>query len=73
MTRVPDPDDRRKIRLQALRDRGSELVRLYAPMNRSLGEICADLTESELEVIRDFLRAAAAAGDDAAAELRQKG
>jgi DNA-binding MarR family transcriptional regulator len=70
MTRVPDPDDRRRIRLQALRDRGPELVKLYGPMNRSMAEICADLTPSELEVVRDFLRAAATAGNVAAAELR---
>ena len=70
IARVPDPDDRRRIRLQALRDRGPELVRLYAPMNRSLAEICADLTDSELEVVRDFLRDAAAAGVNAAGELR---
>jgi DNA-binding MarR family transcriptional regulator len=70
MARVPDPDDRRRIGLQALRDRGPELVKLYAPMNRSLAEICAELTQSQLETVRDFLRAAAAAGTDAAAELR---
>jgi DNA-binding MarR family transcriptional regulator len=70
MARVPDPNDRRRVRLQALRDRGPELVRLYAPMNRSLSDICAGLTPSQLEVVRDFLRAVSAAGHDAAAEIR---
>jgi DNA-binding MarR family transcriptional regulator len=64
LLRVPAPDDRRRIRLQARRERGPELVRLYAPMNRSLIEICAALTSEQLEVVRDFLR-------DAAAGLRE--
>jgi DNA-binding MarR family transcriptional regulator len=70
LLRVPAPDDRRRIRLQARRERGPELVRLYAPMNRSLIEICAALTSEQLEVVRDFLRDAAAAGS-AAAGLRE--
>jgi DNA-binding MarR family transcriptional regulator len=68
--RVPDPEDRRRVRLEARRERGAEMVRLYAPMNRSLTEICAALSADQLEVIRDFLRDAAAAGVDAAAGLR---
>jgi DNA-binding MarR family transcriptional regulator len=71
LLRVPAPDDRRRIRLQARRERGPELVRLYAPMNRSLIEICAALTSEQLEVVRDFLRDAAAAGSAAAAGLRE--
>jgi DNA-binding MarR family transcriptional regulator len=71
LSRVPDPDDRRRVRLEARRERGAELVRLYAPMNRSLTEICAALTTDQLEVIRDFLRRAAEAGIDAAASLRE--
>lgn len=68
--RVPDPEDRRRVRLEARRERGAEMVRLYAPMNRSLTEICAALRPDQLEVIRDFLSDAAAAGVDAAAGLR---
>jgi DNA-binding MarR family transcriptional regulator len=70
LARVPAPDDRRRIHLQAVRDKGPELVRLYAPMNRSLSEICAALTPDQLRVVRDFLRDAAAAGSDAAADIR---
>jgi DNA-binding MarR family transcriptional regulator len=72
LARVPDPNDRRRVHLQAIRDRGSELVRLYAPMNRSLSEMCAALTPEQLSVVRDFLRDAAAAGSDAAAGLREE-
>lgn len=71
LARVPAPEDRRRIHLQALRDRGPELVRLYAPMNRSLSEILSALTPEQLAVIRDFLRDAAAAGTEAAAGLRR--
>ncbi len=70
IARVPDPDDRRRVRLEARRERGAELVRLYAPMNRSLTEICAALSPGQLEVIRDFLRDARQAGVDAAVDLR---
>jgi DNA-binding MarR family transcriptional regulator len=70
LARVPDPDDRRRVRLEARREKGAELVRLYAPMNRSLTEICASLSPAQLEVIRDFLRDAAEAGLDAAVGLR---
>jgi DNA-binding MarR family transcriptional regulator len=70
LTRVPDPDDRRRVRLEARRERGPELVRLYGPMNRSLSEICAALTPDQLQVVRDFLRDAAVAGSDAADRVR---
>ena len=71
LSRVPDPDDRRRVRLEARRERGAELVRLYAPMNRSLTEICAALSTDQLTVVRDFLRHAAEAGADAASGLRE--
>ena len=70
LTRVPHPDDRRRVRLEARRERGPELARLYGPMNRSLSEICAALTPEQLQVVRDFLRDAAVAGSDAADEVR---
>jgi DNA-binding MarR family transcriptional regulator len=70
LARVPAPDDRRRIHLKALRDRGPELVRLYAPMNRSLSEICSALTPDQLVVVRDFLRDAAVAGTAAVRSLQ---
>ncbi len=70
VTRLPDPEDRRRVRLEARRDRGPELVRLYGPMNRSLSEICAALTPEQLGVVRDFLRDAAAAGVEALGGLQ---
>jgi DNA-binding MarR family transcriptional regulator len=71
LRRTADPEDRRRVRLEAIRARGGELVRLYAPMNKSLAEICAGLTPSQLRVVRDFLRDAAAAGRRAKEGLRR--
>jgi DNA-binding MarR family transcriptional regulator len=71
LTRVSHPEDRRRIRLEVRRERGPELIRLYGPMNRSLSEICSALTAEELVVVRDFLRDAAIAGDDAVSGLRK--
>ena len=73
LLRAPAPDDRRRIHLQARRERGPELVKLYAPMNRSLSEICAALTPEQLTVVRDFLQAAAEAGSGAASKIREDG
>lgn len=70
LARIPAPDDRRQIRLEARRERGGELAKLYAPMNRSLTEICSALTPDQLRVIRDFLRDATDAGPAAAARIR---
>jgi DNA-binding MarR family transcriptional regulator len=71
LQRVPDPHDRRKVRLAARRERGGELARLYAPMNRSLAEICGALTPSQLRAVRDFLRDVGAAGASATEGLRK--
>ena len=38
-----DPADRRGVSIRVLRDRGGELIRLYAGMNTALTEICATL------------------------------
>jgi DNA-binding MarR family transcriptional regulator len=73
VTRRPDPDDRRRVRLEARLERGGELARLYGPMNRSLASLCRGLTPEELRVVRDFLRDAADAGVFARAEVRKGG
>jgi DNA-binding MarR family transcriptional regulator len=71
VTRERDPDaaDRRAVAVRALPDRGAELFRLYAGMNRSLERICAGYSETELELLADFLRRATGAGQDANDEL----
>jgi len=70
LVRHPDPDDRRRVRIETLPDRGGELLRLYAPMNRAITKLCAGYSSKELAAIVDFLERAAAAGDDAAGDVR---
>jgi DNA-binding MarR family transcriptional regulator len=70
VSRVPDPGDRRKLQIEARTERGGEMARLYAPMNRSIASICAELTPSQLRVVRDFLRRASEAGVEAVTMIR---
>lgn len=73
LTRRPDPEDRRRVRVEAKTERGGELARFYAPMSRALSAICAGYTPEELDVIADFLERTADAGGAAAAEIRAAG
>jgi DNA-binding MarR family transcriptional regulator len=69
IVRERDSPDRRKVQLRAIRTRGPELVRLYAPMNTAIANMCASFTTEQLTAIRDFLvgigTAAAEATDEA--------
>ena len=47
----------------------AELLRLYAGMNHSLEQILGDYTDTELQVLADFLSRTAAAGGDATGDL----
>lgn len=69
IVRERDPSDRRAVVVRALRDRGAEIFGLYAGMNRSIEEICANYDEAQLRVLADFLRRTADAGRKAAAEM----
>lgn len=71
VTRERDPDaaDRRAVTIRPLRERNAELYELLAGMNTSMDEICADYSDAELELIRDFLDRTVAAGRDASDEL----
>jgi hypothetical protein len=60
---------RRGVVVRALRDRSAELLRLYAGMNHSLEQILGDYTDTELQVLADFLSRTAAAGGDATGDL----
>lgn len=73
LTRRPDPTDRRRLIVEAVMDRGGEVARLYAPMTKALTRICGDYNDEELVKIVDFLERAAAAGVEAAAEVRDTG
>jgi DNA-binding MarR family transcriptional regulator len=71
VTRDRDPDaaDRRAVAVRALRDRSAELYRLYSGMNTSLDRICAGYTDTELEVLADFLGRTTTAGRHATDDL----
>ena len=72
VVRERDPEDRRAVRVRALRDRNAELVRLYGGMNSSMSEICASYSVSELIVLADFLRRTVEAGEAATKKLAGK-
>ena len=61
--------DRRAVTVRPLNDRVAELFGLYAGMNASMDDVCAGYTETELEVIDDFLRRTTRAGEDATSDL----
>jgi DNA-binding MarR family transcriptional regulator len=67
--REPNAADRRAVSVRALRERNSEMFRLYAGMNAAMDQICADYTEAELELLADFLRRVNQAGEQATDEL----
>ena len=70
--RTPDPNDRRRVIVAARYDQAGEILRLYGPMNRSLAKLCAGLSVSELEVIRDFLHLVGEAAAQAGATARSE-
>ncbi|MFL5841822.1 MAG: MarR family transcriptional regulator [Thermoleophilaceae bacterium] len=69
IARERDPNDRRAVVVRATRDRYAELIRLYGGMNRSMNKLLADYSDSELEVIADFMRRTVEAGREATEEL----
>jgi DNA-binding MarR family transcriptional regulator len=69
VARERDPADRRASLVRALRDRNAELLELFAGMNSSVDQICADYDDAELERLATFLRRTAGAGRNAAEEL----
>ena len=62
VTRERDQSDRRAVTVRSLRERSGQVLRLYGGMQRRVGEICADLDVSDLEVIAAFLRRTSEAG-----------
>jgi DNA-binding MarR family transcriptional regulator len=62
VARDRDQADRRAVTVRALRGRGAEVLRLYSGMNASMDRICAGYTDTELELLADFLRRTAGAG-----------
>jgi len=69
VARDRDTSDRRAVLIRALRDRNSELLRLYSGMNTSVDQICAGYSDAELDLLADFLRRTAHAGRTATDDL----
>jgi DNA-binding MarR family transcriptional regulator len=69
VTRERDPADRRAVVVRALRDRNAELFKLLEGMNSAMDQICTDYTQSELELLADFLSRTTEAGRGATADL----
>jgi DNA-binding MarR family transcriptional regulator len=69
IARERDPSDRRAVVVRAVRERYAELLRQYAGMSRSMNKLLAGYSDSELEVIADFMRRTVDAGRKATEEL----
>ena len=69
VSRERDPSDRRGVRVRARHERNRELMQLYAGMNSAMDQLCDSYTDAELELLADFLRATASAGQSATEDL----
>ena len=67
--RDPDATDRRAVTVRGRRERNAEVLSLYSGMNASIDHICSGYNEAELEVLADFLRRTASAGQAATDDL----
>jgi DNA-binding MarR family transcriptional regulator len=69
VARERDPSDRRAVTVRALRGRNAELFRLYSGMNTSMDDVIGQYTDTELQLLAGFLRAATEAGQNATNQL----
>ncbi|MGY2093587.1 MarR family transcriptional regulator [Nocardia gipuzkoensis] len=70
--RDPKSADRRAVTLRAVRERNAELFEVFSGMNKRMDELCKHYSDTELEVIADFLRRTSMAGYESAEELTQR-
>ncbi|MFC9896536.1 MarR family transcriptional regulator [Nocardia sp. NPDC127579] len=69
--RDPEAADRRAVAVRAVGDRTPELTRVLSGMRTRMDALFEQYTDDELALITEFMRRAASAGHDAAAELAQ--
>jgi DNA-binding MarR family transcriptional regulator len=69
VARERDPSDRRAVVIRTRRDRIAEVARVYSGMGALMDQICAGYGDAELELLADFLRRVANAGQNATDEL----
>jgi DNA-binding MarR family transcriptional regulator len=73
ITRSADPADRRRIIVAADPERLSELAQHYAPLGEQLLRHVAGYSDTELEVVLDFLRASRQGADEEIGRMRREG
>lgn len=71
--RVRDTEDRRRVLVEQTTDSRKTAMRYYQPFMAATFEAMTKYSASELEVVRDFMRAAAELSDDYARDLRATG
>ena len=67
--RAQDPDDRRKVLVEALPGAAARVFPLFAPMQAAVTAVLESRGDAELALVIDFLTAAAAAARQALAAL----
>jgi DNA-binding MarR family transcriptional regulator len=68
ITRERDPDDRRVVLIQPVRERVGEIVRLFAGMNSMAAQMLDRYDTPQLETIADFLTSVVTMAKDASKE-----
>ncbi|WP_329132147.1 MarR family transcriptional regulator [Streptomyces sp. NBC_01476] len=70
VVRTPNPNDRRAILVQVIKEKEAEVAFLFSGLNRAMDDVCSGYEDAELVMIADFLlrtaRAARVATDDLA-------
>jgi DNA-binding MarR family transcriptional regulator len=69
VARERDPSDRRAVVVKAVRERYAELLKLYSGINRGMNKLLSEYSDSELELIADFMRRTVDTGRKATDEL----
>ena len=67
--RVPDPEDRRRVRVESVPERQAELAGLFQPFTEEMFALYEAYTDEELATVRRFLLEAAEVQRRAAARL----
>ncbi len=72
VTRDRVDNDRRAVLVRGVPDRQRDIIRLYEGMNRSMDEILDTYTDSEIDLVVNFLRQCTVAGQSATDRLAKK-
>jgi DNA-binding MarR family transcriptional regulator len=70
--RVADPQDRRKVMIEALHERDEEVARLFNPLLQRMAELMSRYTEADLMLMLGFMRHSIEITEQAKNELLAK-